>query len=174
MKTFVELYAKILNGITHVVGVLAGLLFLLPALTIFYEVVMRGIFNAPTEWSIEASIYCVLIAGFLGMPVAYAAEKHIKVDIIIGRFSAKKRYYMEILTSMIGIFFCAVFFLEALDMTILSFEINRTSPDTLRMPLWIPQMAMPVGIGLLLLQFVRTLLENGEKILNNDFTGGIN
>ncbi|MGE4589125.1 MAG: TRAP transporter small permease subunit [Acidaminococcaceae bacterium] len=173
MKTFVELYAKILNRITYVVGVLAGLLFLLPALTIFYEVVMRGVFNAPTEWSIEASIYCVLIAGFLGMPVAYLAEKHIKVDIIIGRFSVKKRCYMEILTSIIGIFFCAVFFLEALDMVILSFEINRTSPDTLRMPLWIPQMAIPFGIGLLLLQFLRTILENIEKVRNSDFAGRI-
>lgn len=174
MKKVIEIYAKVLDSATCAVGVVAGLLFLLPALMICYEVIMRGLFNAPTEWSIEVSVYCVLIAGFLGMPVAYMSGKHIKVDIIIGQLSAKKRSYLDVLTSLIGIFFCAVFFVEALDMTLLSLDIDRTSPDTLRMPLWIPQMSIPVGIGLLLLHFVRTLLEEFEKIINNDFEGGRN
>ena len=174
LKKVIEFYAKVLDSATYAVGVVAGLLFLLPALMICYEVIMRGLFNAPTEWSIEVSVYCVLVAGFLGMPVAYMSGKHIKVDIIIGQLSAKKRSYLDVLTSLIGIFFCAVFLVEALDMTLLSLEIDRTSPDTLRMPLWIPQTSIPVGIGLLLLHFVRTLLENFEKIINNDFEGGIN
>ena len=83
LKKVIEFYAKVLDSATYAVGVVAGLLFLLPALMICYEVIMRGIFNAPTEWSIEVSVYCVLVAGFLGMPVAYMSGKHIKVDIII-------------------------------------------------------------------------------------------
>ena len=119
---------------------------------------MRGLFNAPTEWSIELSVYCVLIAGFLGMPVTYAAGKHIHVDILVGHFNTKTRCYVELFTTVVGMFFCMVFFTQAVEMVQLSFELNNTSPSTLRTPMWIPQMSLPIGMGLLALQFLKTLL----------------
>ena len=70
MKSALEVYEKFLNAITKAVGVIAGILLLLPALMVFYEVVMRGLFNAPTEWSIELSVYCVLVAGFLPVVIS--------------------------------------------------------------------------------------------------------
>lgn len=89
MKSAIEIYGKILDAVTKIVAVIAGILILMPALMVFYEVVMRGLFNAPTEWSIELSVYCVLIAGFLGMSVTYAAGKHIHVDIVVGSLSPR-------------------------------------------------------------------------------------
>lgn len=55
MKSAIEIYGKILDAVTKIVAVIAGILILMPALMVFYEVVMRGLFNAPTEWSIELS-----------------------------------------------------------------------------------------------------------------------
>ena len=161
MKSALEVYEKFLNAITKAVGVIAGILLLLPALMVFYEVVMRGLFNAPTEWSIELSVYCVLVAGFLGMSVTYAAGKHIHVDIVLSHLSARTRCYIELFTTIVGIFFCAVFVMQSLD---------NTSPSTLRTPMWIPQMSLPIGMGLLLLQFVRTLLIDIQKISSGEFS----
>ncbi len=170
MKSAIEIYGKILDAVTKIVAVIAGILILMPALMVFYEVVMRGLFNAPTEWSIELSVYCVLIAGFLGMSVTYAAGKHIHVDIVVGSLSPRTRCFIEVFTTCVGIFFCAVFVMESFDMAILSLEMDNTSPSTLRTPMWIPQMALPIGMGLLLLQFVRTLLVDIEKINTGDFS----
>ncbi len=88
MKKAIHFYAIILEKVTNAFGVLAGIILFVPAIVVFYEVVMRGLFNAPTEWSIELSIYCVIVAGFLGMPVTYGAGKHIKVDIFTSKLSA--------------------------------------------------------------------------------------
>ncbi|CAK7024043.1 TRAP transporter small permease subunit [Phascolarctobacterium sp.] len=170
MKSAIEIYGKILDAVTKIVAVIAGILILMPALMVFYEVVMRGLFNAPTEWSIELSVYCVLIAGFLGMSVTYAAGKHIHVDIVVGSLSPRTRCFIEVFTTCVGIFFCAVFVMESFDMAMLSLEMDNTSPSTLRTPMWIPQMALPIGMGLLLLQFVRTLLVDIEKINTGDFS----
>lgn len=170
MKSAIEIYGKILDSVTRVVAVIAGILILLPALMVFYEVVMRGLFNAPTEWSIELSVYCVLIAGFLGMSVTYAAGKHIHVDIVVGNLSPRTRCFIELFTTCVGIFFCTVFLMESFDMAMLSLEMDNTSPSTLRTPMWIPQMALPIGMGLLLLQFVRTLLVDISKISAGDFS----
>ena len=166
----IEIYGKILDAVTKIVAVIAGILILMPALMVFYEVVMRGLFNAPTEWSIELSVYCVLIAGFLGMSVTYAAGKHIHVDIVVGSLSPRTRCFIEVFTTCVGIFFCAVFVMESFDMAMLSLEMDNTSPSTLHTPMWIPQMALPIGMGLLLLQFVRTLLVDIEKINTGDFS----
>lgn len=152
MKSAIEIYGKILDAVTKIVAVIAGILILMPALMVFYEVVMRGLFNAPTEWSIELSVYCVLIAGFLGMSVTYAAGKHIHVDIVVGSLSPRTRCFIEVFTTCVGIFFCAVFVMESFDMAILSLEMDNTSPSTRCTPMWIPQMALPIGMGLLLLQ----------------------
>lgn len=53
--------------------------------------------------------------------------------------------------------------MQSLDMALLSYEMDNTSPSTLRTPMWIPQMSLPIGMGLLLLQFVRTLLIDIQK-----------
>ena len=124
MEKAISIYEGILQKITKVVGVIAGFLLFIPALMIFYEVIMRGVFDAPTEWSIEMSVYCVLVAGFLGMPVSYGAGKHIRVDMLTSQLSAKTRTYLELVTSLIGAAFCAVFFVEALNMSLLSLEID--------------------------------------------------
>ena len=136
MKSALEVYEKFLNAITKAVGVIAGILLLLPALMVFYEVVMRGLFNAPTEWSIELSVYCVLVAGFLGMSVTYAAGKHIHVDIVSSHLSARTRCYIEFFTTIVGIFFCAVFVMQSLDMALLSYEMDNISSSSNRSITW--------------------------------------
>ena len=78
-------------GLTRVVGIIAGLLLFIPAFSVVYEVIMRGMFNSPTEWVVEISTYCVTIAGFLGMAVTFVANKHIKVDILLHWYGFLRR-----------------------------------------------------------------------------------
>lgn len=169
MKEFMVIYSKILDKATAMVGMFAGILLFIPALSVCYEVVMRGLFNAPTEWAIEISVYCVLVAGFLGLTVTYGAGKHISVDIFTNFCSAKTRTYLEVFTSFIGLLFSAIFVYEAWDMAMFSLLIERTSPSTLRVPLWIPQMSLPIGGGLLFFQFLRTLINDILKVQSGDY-----
>lgn len=174
MKAFISVYDKIVDMLTKIVGVIAGTLILLVGFMIVYEIIARGIFNSPTEWVMEISTYCVIIAGFLGMGVAYAGKKHIHVDIILVHLSAKTRCYIEVLTSLAGIYFSWLFTVEAWKMMQLSIEYNNCAPTTLSTPLWIPQSALPVGMFVLFLQIVGTLLHDIMKIKDNSFEGEVN
>lgn len=170
MEKFLIIYEKILQVLTKLVGVIAGVLVLYCAFSIVWEVIARGLLNSPTEWVMEISTYCVLIAGFLGMGVAYAGKKHIHVDIFVSKMSPKTITYVEVLTSLIGIFYSFIFMIYSWDMAMLSLEMNNCAPTTLGTPLWIPQLSMPIGFAVLCLQIIRTLLEDIIKIKNNDFT----
>ena len=170
MEKFLIIYEKILQVLTKLVGVIAGVLVLYCAFSIVWKVIARGLLNSPTEWVMEISTYCVLIAGFLGMGVAYAGKKHIHVDIFVSKMSPKTLTYVEVLTSLIGIFYSFIFMIYSWNMAMLSLEMNNCAPTTLGTPLWIPQLSMPIGFAVLCLQIIRTLLENIIKIKNNDFT----
>lgn len=170
MERFVRIYDRILNVITNITGVVAGLLVLFTGFMIVYEVICRSIFNAPTEWVMEISTYCVVVAGFLGMGIAYAGKKHIHVDILISRLSPKARCYIEFGTAFIGAFYSLIFMQQSWEMAMFSLEINNCAPTTLSTPLWIPQISMPIGLLVLLLQIIRTILVDFIKIKNNDFS----
>lgn len=169
MKAFVNNYNKFIDKVTQVCGVVAGILIFLTAIATFIEVVMRGIFNSPTEWAIEMSVYFVLVAGFLGMPVAYAAGKHINVDIFVSTRTPKAKCYLQIVSCILAIIFCAIFTYEAMDMSLTSLDLDRLSPSTLRVPLWIPQMSLPIGMGLLVLQFLGTFMKDAMMIKDGDY-----
>ena len=169
MRGFLSVYSKILHGITAVVGVIAGLLLFIPVFSVFYEVVSRGLFNKPTEWAIEMSTYCVLMAGFLGLGVALAAGRHIHVDIVLARLGPRTNDVRHVIVTLIGVVFTAVFFVTSAQMAWMSYDLDMVAASTLRMPLWIPQASMPVGIGLLFLQFVRLFLESLVRLSDPAF-----
>lgn len=173
MKSFINAYDKFVGLLTKLVGVIAGALIMATGFMIVYEIVARNIFDSPTEWVMELSTYCIIIAGFLGMGVAYAGKKHIHVDIIIMNLSAKTRCYIEVLTSIAGIYYAYLFTVEAWKMMQLSIEYNNCAPTTLSTPLWIPQSALPVGMLVLLLQIIGTLLRDIYKIKTNTFEGEV-
>ena len=169
MESFIKSYEKIVNAITKLCGVIAGTLVLFTGFMIVYEVICRGVFNAPTEWVMEISTYCVVVAGFLGMGVTYAGKKHIHVELVVSNFSPKTRCYIEVLTCIAGIFYSFVFAVEAWEMTMRSLEFNNCAPSTLGTPLWIPQISMPIGMAVLFLQIIKTLLIDINKIQKDDF-----
>ena len=94
MESFIKSYEKFVNAITKLCGVIAGALVMFCGFMIVYEVICRGVFNAPTEWVMEISTYCVVVAGFLGMGVTYAGKKHIHVELVVSNFSPKTRCYI--------------------------------------------------------------------------------
>ncbi len=120
MENFINGYGKFVSAITKLCGVIAGALILFTGFMIVYEVIARGLFHSPTEWVMEISTYCVVVAGFLGMGVTYAGKKHIHVELVINNFSEKTRCYIEILTCLAGIVYILFFADEAWEMTMRS------------------------------------------------------
>lgn len=160
MKQIVKVANLVLDKITDALTLLSGVCIAATALIIFYEVVMRSFFNAPTEWSLEMSVYLVLAAGFLGFAATQRDNKNIQVDILITRLSPRTNLYLGVFANVVVLAFSLVLLVESLDMTMTSFELNRTSPSTLRVPLWMPQATLPLGAALLVLQVVCRLVRD--------------
>ena len=106
----------------------------------------------------------MLFAGFLGLAATPSDYKNIRVDLFIDRLPAKWKQILSILTGLFGLIFAIVFFVESLDMTMNSFQLESKSTSTLRVPLYIPQLALPIGGLLLMLQFIRILIKDVQSL----------
>ena len=155
---------KIIVGLaalaSRISGVIAGMCILATALIVAYEVVLRALFNAPTEWVNETSVYLVLASAFLGFAPALASGKHINVDLVTCKLSPQVNKVLKIICSLVGLVYSLVFLSTSWEMVMNSFELGLLSTSTLRVPLYIPQLALPVGFFLLALQFVANLLDD--------------
>ena len=65
-----NLFIASVRGLTQLAGLLAAMTLLFMTLIVFYEVVMRSVFNAPTSWVAEISVYSFVAMVFFGMGVA--------------------------------------------------------------------------------------------------------
>lgn len=151
------------KGIDHlcwIAGFVSALGVLAIALMLSYEVIMRYVFRSPTIWTFSFSIYTSTGIGLLGSAWALRTDAHVKVDLVVRWMSEKMRRVMEIIGCICGLVFSTVLAWKGWEMVMLSYTIGRVSSDTLNTPIFIPQLAVPLGAALLCLQLIRLISVN--------------
>ena len=78
-------------------------LFFIIVLITAYEVFMRYLFNSPTMWVHETTVFLVSIAFLYSCAYTSARNSHIRINIIYDRLPAKWRRKLDILTHVIMI-----------------------------------------------------------------------
>jgi len=138
-------------------GLLGGILILLNGLFVTYEVTMRYLFNSPTTWVMEISIYVTMASTFLSLAYALREKAHVKVDFITNYLSGRTLIILEIFTSFLAVLYCLILGWEGLKMAATALRNWEVSPSVLRVPVFIPQVFIPFGSILLTLEFIRLL-----------------
>ena len=119
---------------------------------------MRDFFHSPTEWVLEVSTYAILVAGFLGLAVAFCDNTHVRVDIFAGRLAPETKRKVDMIINVISFLLFLIFMTESMDLVTSSYVYHKLSPSILRFPLFIPQFALVFGSFLLLGEIARRFL----------------
>jgi TRAP-type C4-dicarboxylate transport system permease small subunit len=100
------------------------------------------------------------VAGSAMLPLAYTFRHaaHIRVDLIIGRFKGPVRTALEAFLLALSLLMVGFFAYAAFDQMTDSYEFEEVSQGMLSIPLWLPQIAMPVGAGLFALALLDDLV----------------
>ena len=153
-----DAYIRAVRRLSQVTGVIAALLIALAVLVICDMVIERYGFNRTTIWQIDVVTYAIVAATFVGSPYVLLYRGHVNVDILPLHLGPRARYWLAICTQVLSLAFvlalwwlCTKFWYE-------SYSENWRSNTVWRARLWIPYLAMPVGLGLLVLQYVAELL----------------
>jgi TRAP-type C4-dicarboxylate transport system permease small subunit len=150
-----------IRGVTflsRVTGVFAALLIAAAVLVICDMVIERYIFNLTTIWQIDAVTYCIVGATFIGSPYVLMTRGHVNVDILPLHLKGRGRFVLALITMLIALAFCVVIFILCAAYWYEAYSEMWRSNTVWRARLWIPYLSMPVGLGLVILQYIAELL----------------
>lgn len=151
------------------VAVVVSYLIIVLMLIVTYEVVMRYVFNRPTQWSLELNgfIFCTLVA--FGGAYTMLTAGHVNVDIIYNRFNLRTRSIISLITFTLAFLFLGMVLWSGWGYASKAMAWGETSGSAWNPPIWPIKFLVPVGAFLLLTQVIVTYIrffiqaKTGEK-----------
>ena len=157
MKAFV----RIVSAISRVGGVVAIVLVGAAALIVSEMVFIRYVLNASTVWQTEFVTYALVAATFLGSPYVLLEKGHVNIDILANATRGRVRLAVELAGGLVGFAFCGLFAWSGWHHFYEAWSNNWTTDTVWALPLWIPLLPIPAGVGLLCLQYVAEIYKRG-------------
>ena len=150
-------------------GMLAAGLIASAILVVCEMVVIRYFLKASATWQTDYATFSLVAATMIGSPYILSIKGHVNVDLLPNYLGARGRRVLAIIASSGGLIFAGVLawcgyvlFHESLT--------GGWRTDTIwELPLWIPYLALPLGIGILALQYLADIV---ELVMGEDLPGG--
>jgi len=159
MQTLKAVLAGIDKLNAWVAKIISWVLLLIIGATV-YEVIMRYIFNAPTDWAFEFNYlvhgpYFLLLGAY-----AFAENVHVNVDIFYGRLSPRGQAFLNVFTMPVFFFFVTMMLVYGGRFAMNSFSFHERLSSAWAPPVYPVKMVIPIAAGLLLLQGIAKFIRN--------------
>jgi len=169
MHKAVIIFVRSVDATNKVVGTLTMYLVFVMIGLLLFEPISRTIFDKPLIWSMEMSQFTMAAYWLLGGGYSMILKGHVRMDLLYGRWSEKKKGRVDSVTTLFLIFYIVFLLVGAyssIEYAVMYGQRNRTA--------WAPYMApikiiMGIGVLLMLLQAIATFFKDlakarGEKI----------
>lgn len=158
-------FSSFVDGFIDRQGRVCALLILPLCAVVIYEVIMRYVFNAPTIWGFEMTVFLYGLHYMLGLAYTERYNGHVKVDILTARVKKKSATILSIVTSLL--IFMPI--MGLLTFWTWAFAINSTrmlekNATSWAPPIWPIKILMAFSFTLLLLQGLSKLFQDIESL----------
>jgi TRAP-type C4-dicarboxylate transport system permease small subunit len=153
---------RFVRGITllsQICGVFAAALIAASVVIVCQMVFVRYVLNETTIWQTDFVTFSIVAATFIGSPYLLLNRGHVNVDVLPIYLGPEGRYRLALASMLMSLAFCAVMTVLTAQFWYEAWENNWRSESMWRARLWIPYAAMPIGLGLLTLQYVAELFK---------------
>ncbi len=154
MDAFIDAVAKL----SRACGIFAAFLVGAAIIIVCQMVVMRYFLNASTIWQTEFVIFSLVGSTFIGSPYVLLIKGHVNVDLLPIYLGQKGRYILALFASVIAFIFCLALAWKGAELCFEAWAAGWTTDTVWAAPLWVPYLSMPVGFGILSLQYVADIL----------------
>jgi len=151
-------FIRAVTFMSRIAGVTGAVLIAIAVLVICDMVIERYVLNLTTIWQIDVVTYCVVGATFIGSPYVLMTRGHVNVDVLPLHVGPRTRYWLALATGLLALAFCMAIFALCTRYWYEAFSEGWLSNTVWRARLWIPYLSMPVGLGLVILQYLVELI----------------
>jgi len=156
-----------LNKLINATGYFSALLMMLMLINIFYDVLMRYLFNngnigmQEMEWHLFSAMF------MLGLGYTMKEDGHVRIDVFYDHFSQPKKAIVNIFGALVFTLpFSLMIIYFGTQYTYDAFLLNEGSGDPGGLPnRWIIRSVIPISFGFLILCLVQVILVNSLTLL---------
>jgi TRAP-type C4-dicarboxylate transport system permease small subunit len=150
-------FVRAVTLVSRLCGIVAAVLIGGGVIIVCQMVFIRYVLNQNTIWQTDFVTYSLVAATFIGSPYLLLSRGHVNVDVLPHYVGKRARYWLALFASVLSLAFCIVITVLTAQFWLEAWQ-NRWVSDTMwRARLWIPYSAMPIGLGILTLQYVAEL-----------------
>ncbi len=149
--------SKILQTIDDInewIGRVASFGYVIILLIQMMEVILRYVFNSPTIWAWDVNAQLFMGVSILGGAYVLLHDAHVRVDVLYGRVSEKKKAIFDLISYTLTIFALAILTWQLADMMWESWRIKERSWSLFAPPIYPIKSIFFIGVFLLLLQTI--------------------
>ncbi len=159
------------NALSEAAGYLSGIALVLATLAMMHGVVTRYFLKSPTVWQTEISIYLLVFVTFVGAAYGLKHHAHVGVDLLVERLPMRAQLVVRVATAVLAMVVVGAVLYTAYGTWLEAYEGDFRTSTVLSTPLWIVYAILPVGMLLVLFQYlyftidaVQCLLAGGDRL----------
>jgi TRAP-type mannitol/chloroaromatic compound transport system permease small subunit len=141
-----------IDAISTWTGRAVSVLSLFTAIAISYEIVARQVFNSPTTWAAEATVFACAVLYLLGGAWTLLQDGHVRVDVLHNRFSPRTKAIVEVITFVPFALYIGVMLWATSKYALQSVELRETTMSPWNPPIYPIKIVMVIAFALLFLQ----------------------
>lgn len=145
---FLEKLDKAVSFISKLGAFTGALIVLLTTVMIFAYVINRAFIGQVWLFVEEWTALALIPMAYLGMAYTLRRNKHIRVDILVERFSPKVQRILEIFISVIALLVLGFMLERGINWFLYTLQDNIRSSGPMRTPLWIFTLILVIGLAL--------------------------
>lgn len=151
-----------IRGITLVsraCGIFAAGLVAASVVIVCEMVFVRYVLNDNTIWQTDFVTFSLVASTFIGAPYLLLSRGHVNVDVLPLYLGQKGRFRLALAAALMSFAFCAIMTVLTFNFWYEAWENNWRSESVWRARLWIPYAAMPIGLGIISLQYIAEIIK---------------
>ena len=146
-------YSRLIDGFSERIGKLASWLILAAVLIATVNALVRYTFNYSSNAFLELQWYLFAAVFLFGAAWTLKRNEHIRIDVVVGRFSARAHAWIDILGTLFFLFpLCAIVLYSGVPFAIDSLQSGEMSSNAGGLIVWPAKMLLPLGFLFLMLQ----------------------
>ncbi|MGD8547467.1 MAG: TRAP transporter small permease [Thiohalophilus sp.] len=154
----IDAFIRLVCLLSRLCGITAAIMVLISTLVVCQMVFLRYVLEASVIWQTEFVTYLLIAATLIGSPYVLLKRGHVNVDLLPMYLGQRARFILALVASSLSLVFCIVVTWAGYKFWHEAWEYGWLS-DTMWSPrLWIPYLTIPVGFGILALQYVADIL----------------
>jgi len=169
MPRAIKLYVRYVDAMNKKVGKFSQYLVFAMMGILLYESLSRTIFNRPHIWVVEIAQFLMAAYYLLGGGYSMILDGHVRMDLLYGRWSAKRQALSDVFTALLLIFYLVFLLVGGISGVKYALTYGQKNYTPWAPPLAPIKIIMSIGILLMLLQVIATFFKDlatarGEKI----------